>query len=245
MSRSPLGRAFSIETFGSVDGPGIRFVLFLTGCPFRCLYCHNPESWEGKDSFLISSQEVLTKALRYKAYWGKEGGLTVSGGEPLTQIDFLIDLFSLFRKEGISTCLDTSLASFSFEENFFGKFTRLMEVTDLFLVDIKEMDGKRHQVLTGRGNENVLSGIRYLDEKGKRMWIRHVLVPGYTDFDEDLRAMRKFLDGLSHVERIEVLPYHTLAISKYEKLALPYPLLGVPSPTKERFDKAIKILGAL
>ncbi len=245
MPRSALGRAFSVETFGSVDGPGLRFVLFLTGCPFHCLYCHNPECWSGADSFEVTAQEVLQKALRYRSYWGREGGLTVSGGEPLLQMDFLLELFPLFQERGISTCIDTSLAPFTKEEPFFSRFRSLMERTDLLLVDVKEMDEERHVRLTGRGNANVLEGIRYLDSIGKKIWIRHVLVPGYTDFDEDLRALRSFLDSLHNVERVEVLPYHSLALGKYRKLQLPYPLEGVPSPTRERIDNARRILGAI
>lgn len=238
------GYISKIETFGSVDGPGIRFLVFLTGCPFRCLYCHNPETWKLEDGTKADSDELIQKALRYKAYWGKEGGITVSGGEPLVQIDFLIDLFKKAKKEGINTCLDTSGATFKSEPKYLQKFDELLQYTDLFLLDIKHIDEARHKELTGKGNKHVLEMARYLDDKGKKMWIRHVLVPGITDDDRYLEELRKFLDTLVNIERVEVLPYHDLARIKYQELGIPYPLDDTPIPTKERVDNARKILRA-
>lgn len=234
----------SIETFGSVDGPGVRFVLFLSSCPFRCLYCHNPETWTTKGAERLDAETILRKALRYRGYWGKEGGITVSGGEPLNQIDFLIEFFSLCKKEGIHTCIDTALANFTTEGEYFEKFKKLMAVTDLLLVDIKEIDEKKHILLTGKTNRYVLEGLRYLSDIQKPVWIRHVLVPGYTDFDEDLRELRAFIDTLDNVQRVEVLPYHDLAKPKYAKLSIPYPLADVLPPTKDRVENAKRILKA-
>lgn len=238
------GYISKIETFGSVDGPGIRFLVFLSGCPFRCLYCHNPETWKLEDGTKADSEELIQKALRYKAYWGKEGGITVSGGEPLVQIDFLIDLFKKAKKEGINTCLDTSGATFKSEPKYLQKFDELLQYTDLFLLDIKHIDEARHKELTGKGNKHVLEMARYLDDKGKKMWIRHVLVPSITDDDRYLEELRKFLDSLVNIERVEVLPYHDLARIKYQELGIPYPLEDTPIPTKERVDNARKILRA-
>lgn len=192
----------------------------------------------------MTPEEVLKKAIRYRGYWGKDGGITVSGGEPLNQIDFLLDLFTLCKEREIHTCIDTSLANFTKEGAWFEKFRKLMNVTDLLLVDIKEIDLKKHILLTGKSNRMVLEGLRYLSDIGKPIWIRHVLVPGYTDFDEDLMKTRAFLDTLRNVQRVEVLPYHDLAKPKYEKLGIDYVLKDVLPPSKERVDNARKILKA-
>lgn len=237
-------RIQSFETFGAVDGPGIRFVVFLSYCPFRCLYCHNPENWNATESFEMDAAAVLDKALRYKSYWGKEGGVTVSGGEPLGQLDFLLEFFALLKQQGIHTCVDTALGNFTREGTWFEKFQKLMAMTDLLLVDIKEMDPKKHLLLTGKKNDNVLDGIRYLDSIRKPIWIRHVLVPGLSDFDDDLRAMRTFLDTLSNVERVEVLPYHDMAKGKYKKLHIPYPIEDTLPPSDDRILNARTILKA-
>jgi len=197
----------SLESFGSVDGPGVRFVIFVQGCHMRCQYCHNPDTWSDKKNQVMTSDELLQKALRYKSYWGKDGGITVSGGEPLLQIDFLIEFFKKCKKEGIHTCIDTAGNPFTREGEFFEKFKELMKYTDLLLLDIKEINPKRHKLLTGVQNENILDMARYLSEIHKPIWIRHVLVPTRSDFDEDLHALRAFIDTLSNVEKVEVLPY--------------------------------------
>ena len=235
-----------LETFGSVDGPGVRFVVFLQGCPMRCLFCHNPETWEfkGGDSIEMSAQDLLKKALRYKTYWGEDGGITVSGGEPLAQMDFLIEFFEAAKEAGVHTCIDTSGVNFVRNEPYFGKFKRLMASTDLLLVDIKHIDPAEHKKLTGHGNENILDMFRYLDEIGKPIWIRHVLVPGMSDNDEYLTRTRDFIATLHNVEKVEVLPYHALALAKYQQLGIDYALKDVKSPTPERIANAKKILGA-
>ncbi len=236
------GRVHSFESFGAVDGPGVRFLIFLQGCPMRCRYCHNPDSWKIGAGEEYSAEEILDRAERFRSYWGDRGGITVSGGEALLQIDFLIELFELARERGISTCLDTSAQPFSREGVFFDKFRRLMRVTDTVLLDIKHIDDTEHRSLTGHTNRNILDCARYLDEIGKRVWIRHVLVPGITDNDEWLTKLRDFLSTLSNVERIDVLPYHTMGIYKYRELGIKYSLEGVEPPSRERIDNANRIL---
>ena len=236
------GAIHSIETFGSVDGPGIRFIVFLKGCKLRCKYCHNADTWDPRSEDMRSADEILDFAERYRGYWGEDGGITVSGGEPLLQIDFLTELFMKAKERGINTCIDTALQPFTREEPFFSKFKKLMEYTDLLLVDIKHIDREEHIKLTGLPNDNILDGMGFLSEIGKPIWIRHVLVPGITDDDEYLKKIRKFVETLSNVERIEVLPYHTMGQHKFEALGIPYPLVDVKSPTSERVANADKIL---
>lgn len=236
------GAIHSIETFGSVDGPGIRFIVFLKGCKLRCKYCHNADTWDPRSEDMRSADEILDFAERYRGYWGEDGGITVSGGEPLLQIDFLTELFMKAKERGINTCIDTALQPFTREEPFFSKFKKLMEYTDLLLVDIKHIDREEHIKLTGLPNDNILDGMGFLSEIGKPIWIRHVFVPGITDDDEYLKKTRKFVETLSNVERIEVLPYHTMGQHKFEALGIPYPLVDVKSPTSERVANADKIL---
>ncbi len=237
-----IGRIHSFESFGTVDGPGIRYVIFLQGCPLRCKYCHNPDTWgAGGKEYIV--EEVLSQALRYKNYFGEKGGVTVTGGEPLLQIDFVIELFTLLKKQGIHTCVDTSGITFRKEDAAcVEKHEKLLSVTDLFLLDIKHIDEEKCKALTGKSNQNTLAFAQFLSEHNKPTWIRQVLVPNITDDEEDLRATRKFIDTLSCVERVEVLPYHTMGTVKYEKLGLEYPLKGVEPPSKERVIGAKRIL---
>ncbi|WP_321971905.1 pyruvate formate-lyase-activating protein [Paratractidigestivibacter sp.] len=236
------GRVHSVESFGSADGPGVRYIVFLQGCPMRCRFCHNPDTWKAEGGELKSVNELLNEAERYSRYWRKDGGITVSGGEALAQIDFLLELFSEAKKRGINTCLDTSLAPFTREGAWFQKFERLIDVCDLMLCDIKHIDAAAHRDLTGRDNANILDAFRYLDEKGQPIWVRHVLVPGITDADDSLRRTREFIASLSNVQRVEVLPYHTLGVFKWEDLGIPYTLGDVEPPTPEQTDRATKIL---
>lgn len=239
---SPVkGSIHSVETFGSVDGPGVRFVIFLKGCAMRCKYCHNPDTWEMTTAD-TSSEELLKKALRYRSYWGEKGGITVSGGEPLLQIDFVIDLFTRAKKLGIHTTIDTSGNPFTREEPFFSKFQQLMEVTDLLLVDIKHIDDACHLALTKQHNTNILEMLKYLDEIQKPVWIRHVLVPGINDQEIYLMNLSKFIQQLHNVKRVEILPYHTLGVYKWKELGIPYELEGVESPDQASIEKARKIL---
>ena len=239
------GRIHSVESFGSADGPGVRYIVFLKGCNMRCQYCHKPDTWAKDGGELMTPEEVLKKALRYKTYWKEKGGITVSGGEALLQIDFVTELFRLAKEKGVNTCLDTSGNPFSLEEPFKSKFDELMKYTDLFMLDIKHMDDAAHRKLTGQTNQNILEMAAYLSDHGKAMWIRHVLVPGITTEEDELHRLRSFLDTLKTVERVEVLPYHTLGVFKWKELGIPYQLEGVDPPTKEQIDRAKEILGAL
>ena len=238
------GYIHSIETFGSVDGPGVRFVVFLQGCHLRCKFCHNPDTWDmhAQGVQVMDAKELLEKALRYRAYWGKDGGITVSGGEPLLQMDFLIEFFTLAKQQGVHTAIDTAGQPFSRKEPFCGKFLKLMEVTDLVLLDMKNIDREGHKELTGLCNDNILDMARELDRLRKPVWIRHVLVPGWTDREDLLRRLAAFLRTLSNVEKIEVLPYHTLGVYKYEALGMKEPLPGVPPADSAAKEWAEKIL---
>ncbi|BAK46437.1 MAG: pyruvate formate-lyase-activating protein [Lachnospiraceae bacterium] len=238
------GRIHSIETFGSVDGPGIRFVIFLKGCAMRCKFCHNADTWDGQSDDLRTADELIEQALRYKPYWGSEGGITVSGGEPLLQIDFLLELMKKAKERGIHTVIDTAGQPFRPEGEWFAKFEELMRYTDLLLVDIKQIDPMKHMKLTGVPNENILEMFRYLDKIKKPIWVRQVLVPGWTDDPEDLQKERAFLDTLSNIQKVEVLPYHSMGAYKWKKLGIPYALEGVQSPTGQQVKQAEEILGA-
>ena len=243
------GYIHSIDSFGSVDGPGVRFVIFLQGCHMRCRYCHNPDTWKiagGKESVNsvreMTPSELVKQALRYRPYWKNDGGITVSGGEPLLQIDFLTELYRLAKENGAGTVLDTAGQPFTREEPFMSKVSALMEYTDLVMLDIKHIDPEKHKWLTGHTNGNILDFARYLDETGKPMWIRHVLVPGITTDERYLKQLREFIDTLKTVDRVEVLPYHTLGVFKWKELGIPYQLDGVEPPTEEQIECAKRIL---
>lgn len=237
-----LGRIHSFESFGTVDGPGIRFVTFLQGCPLRCKYCHNPDTW-GAGGTQYSAEEVVERALKYKNYFGDKGGVTVTGGEPLLQIEFVIELFTLLKKKGVHTCVDTS--GFTFrkdDETSVALHEKLIEVTDLFLLDIKHIDDERCKELTGQSNVNTLNFAKFLSDNGKKIWIRQVLVPDWTDGKESLERTRAFIDTLATVEKVEVLPYHSMGAVKYEKLGIEYPFKDMQTPTKESVQTAREIL---
>ncbi|MBQ3544945.1 MAG: pyruvate formate lyase-activating protein [Lachnospiraceae bacterium] len=241
------GRVHSIETFGLVDGPGVRFIAFLQGCRMRCKYCHNPETWAMEGGEMYTPKALFDKAYRYKPYWMRNGemngGITVSGGEPLLQIDFVIEFFKLAKEKGIHTTIDTAGNPFTLEEPFISKFNELMEVTDLFMLDIKDINDEKHKELTKWTNTNILEMAKYLSDHGKAMWIRHVLVPGLTDDEEDLVKTKEFIDSLKTVERVEILPYHTLGLGKWENLKIDYPLKEAVPPTREEVKRAEEILG--
>ncbi len=272
-----LGYIHSTESFGAVDGPGIRFVVFLQGCKMRCKYCHNPETWnlvadysrlysedlsetereelakrieentkmlkdKGIKLEARTPEDVLKQALRYKPYWKGDGGITVSGGEALLQIDFLIEFFKLAKAEGVHTAVDTAGNPFTREEPFFSKFQELMKVTDLFILDIKQIEDQKHRDLTGFTNANILDLAQYLSEQGKHMWIRHVLVPEITTDEADLRKTDEFIQTLQTVDKVEVLPYHKLGIQEWERLGIPYQLEGIDPPTAEQLKLAKDIL---
>lgn len=234
------GRVHSFESFGTVDGPGIRFVVFLQGCPMRCLYCHNPDTWSVSAGTEYTAEDVAGRVLKYKNYFTGGGGVTVSGGEPLMQAEFVAALFAALKDKGIHTALDTSGALY--DEDRPEAFSSLLSLTDLVLLDIKHIDDGEHIKLTGRSNKNILAFARRLAELGKNVWIRHVLVPGITDDDGCLMRLKAFISSLGNVNRVEVLPYHTMGAVKYKKLGIPYPLEGVLPPSPERIKNAKEIL---
>lgn len=236
------GRIHSIESFGLVDGPGVRCVVFLKGCRMRCRYCHNPDTWQMSGGTLQSAEQIYQRVLRFRPYWGKGGGVTVSGGEPLLQIEFVTELFQKLKKDGIHTCIDTAGQPFSDDPEWMAKFEQLMAVTDLVILDLKEIDPDKHKALTKQPNDNILAMARWLSDHGKHMWIRHVLVPNLTDDEEGLRKTHEFIESLNNVDLVEILPYHTLGLAKWENLGVPYTLEGVEPPTKEQVKKAEEIL---
>ena len=224
------GRIHSTESFGTVDGPGIRFVVFMQGCPMRCLYCHNPDTWAPDGGTAMTADELLALYDKNRAFY-KRGGLTVTGGEPLLQPEFVAELFCKAHEEGIHTCLDTSGITFSPEHP--EKVDAVLDHTDLILLDIKEVTADAHRRLTGHGNGNILAFARHLSGRGIPVWVRHVVVPGVTDSPEMHKALGEFLATLSNVKALDVLPYHTMGEAKYKALGIPYPLAGVPAAEKE------------
>ena len=238
-----LANVHSIETFGSVDGPGLRYILFLKGCRLRCAFCHNADTWDLNSEDQRSADEILDHAERYRSYWGNEGGITVSGGEPLLQIDFLIELFKKAKQRNINTCIDTAGEPFTKKGEWFTKFEELMHYTDILLVDIKHIDRNKHIRLTGKPNDNILEMFHYLSDINKPIWIRQVLVPGWTDDIEDLKKTRAFIETLSNVKKIEILPYHNMGAYKWEKLGMKYPLEGVRVATDDDILRVKEITG--
>lgn len=238
-----VGYVHSLETFGAVDGPGIRFVAFMQGCHMRCKFCHNPDTWKTRVGSQMTTEEVLNKALPYRSFWGDKGGITLSGGEILLQIDFALELFKMCKEEGISTCLDTCGQPFTRREPWFSKFNELMDYTGILLVDIKHINSDEHKRLTGFPNDNILDMCEYLSSIGKPVWIRHVLIPGITDNDEYLKQLGEYVkENLHNVEKFEVLPYHTMGVHKYQEMGIRYRLEGVEPPTPERVKNAEKLL---
>ncbi len=235
MTRSKMvGHIHSVESFGTVDGPGIRYVIFMQGCPLRCLYCHNPDTWEIGKGKEVSADELLTEYCKNRSFYAK-GGITVTGGEPLLQIDFLIELFEKAKREHIHTCIDTSGITFD-ERNtaYLQKLDKLMMFCDLVMLDIKHIDSDCHQRLTGQKNERVLRFAEYLDKKGIPIWIRHVVVPGHTDDADALQRLGNFIGKLKNLYALDVLPYHTMGVAKYKELGIAYPLEGVPALEKSK-----------
>ena len=240
-----VGKIHSVFSGGTVDGPGIRFVVFMQGCPLRCKYCHNPDSWTLSDGEERTVWDLTQEILRYKSYYGEKGGLTVSGGEPLLQIDFVTELLKSVKSYGINTAVDTSGFTFNLnDEECVKKHEELDKFVDLYLLDIKHIDDEKHKSLTGVHNLNTLAYAKWLSARGKRIWIRHVLVPGYTDDNGSLERLADFLKTVNY-EKIEVLPYHTMGEVKYQKLGVDYSLKGVEPPTKESVMNAKRILGVI
>ena len=226
-----IGYIHSIETFGTVDGPGVRFVVFLKGCTMRCIYCHNPDTWSMDNASIMTSEEILAKYAKNASFY-KNGGITVTGGEPLLQLDFVIDLFKKAKENNIHTCLDTS--GILFNENELSKYEELVKVTDLVMLDIKHIDNIKHKEITGQENKNILNFARFLDQHNIQMYIRHVVVDTYTTNENDLFELGRFIGSLKNVKALDVLPFHNLGKVKYEKLGLPYKLKDMEDLSKEK-----------
>lgn len=227
------GKIHSIESFGTVDGPGVRLVIFFKGCPMRCLYCHNPDTWTMEGAREITVEKILEEYEKKKPFY-REGGITATGGEPLVQLDFLTELFTKAHEKKIHTCLDTSGATFKpDDEEYLEKIDKLLDVTDLVMLDIKHIDPEKHKALTSRPNANILKFAEYVNEKGVQMWIRHVAVPHVTMDKESLLDLGRFIGKLKSVKALDVLPYHDMGLVKYEELGIDYPLKGIEPATKE------------
>lgn len=223
------GRIHSLESFGTVDGPGTRYVVFLQGCPMRCAYCHNPDTWEMNAGTEMEASYIMEQYNRNKMFY-QNGGITVTGGEPLLQIDFLIELFTLAKKENVHTCIDTSGITYkSGNQEYNKKLDILMTMTDLVMLDIKHIDPDKHKELTSQPNDGILAFAQYLSDKNIDVWIRHVVVPGITDDDEYLFKLGYFIGGLSNLKALDVLPYHDMAKPKYKKLGIDYKLKDIPA----------------
>lgn len=239
LSKKITGNIHSIETFGTFDGPGVRYVLFLQGCPFKCKFCHNRDTWSTDKNKLMTPNDVYNDFKRFKRFY-KNGGITVSGGEPLLQLEFLKELFKLFKEHKIHTCLDTSGACYNEKNN--PLFQELLKYTDLVLLDIKQIDEEKHIDLVGSSNKMVLDFAKYLDSLNVNIGTRHILIPTINDSVQDLTRLRAFLDTLNNIVSIDVLPYMTLGIHKWEEMNLTYPLKDIKEPTKKEILNAEKIL---
>lgn len=232
------GYIHSIESFGTVDGPGIRFVIFLQGCPLRCKFCHNPDTWELGQGSEMSADELIDAYMKNRAFYSK-GGITVSGGEPLMQLDFITELFTKAKRYDIHTCIDTSGITYRENDSEYDKRLRkLIAVTDLIMLDIKHIDPLKHKDLTGAENSSILAFAKFLEKTNVELCIRHVVIDGITDNADDLKDLGRFIGKLKNLRYLDVLPYHTLGVSKYKELGLPNPLEGIEPTTKENAIKA-------
>ena len=237
-----IGRVHSIESFGTVDGPGIRMVIFLSGCPMRCLYCHNPDTWDPKGGTPMTAEDILNQYEQARPFY-KKGGITVSGGEPLMQIGFVTELFEKAKKRGIHTCLDTSGITFNpGSQAVMAHFDRLLASTDLILLDIKHIEPEEHVKLCSQPQDNILAFAGYLEKKRIPVWIRHVVVPGITDREEYLYRLGRYLGTLKNVKALDVLPYHDMGKAKYHQLGIPYPLEDTAPLPPAKAAEARKII---
>ena len=234
-----IGHIHSTESFGTVDGPGIRYVVFFQRCPLRCQYCHNPDTWEFGEGREATAQELIDEYDSYKEFL-KSGGITATGGEPLAQPEFLAELFSLAKAKGVHTCLDTSAGTYNPNEHT--KIDEALKYTDLVMLDIKHIDPDAHKKLTGRSNENILAFAEHIRDLNIPVWIRHVVVPGITDDRDELFRLGEYISTLSNLKALDVLPYHDMAKSKYEEMGLEYPLGDTPPLSKEQALKAREII---
>ena len=225
------GRIHSTESFGTVDGPGVRFVIFFQGCPMRCKYCHNPDTWAFDGGREVTAEELMKEYDSYKEFL-RSGGITATGGEPLAQPEFHAELFALAKSRGVHTCLDTSAGCYDPAHS--EKTDEVLKNTDLVMLDIKHIDDAAHRELTGHTNRNILAFAEHLRELSIPVWIRHVVVPGITDSEDELFRLGEFISTLSNIKALDVLPYHDMAKPKYAELGLEYPLGDTPPLTKEQ-----------
>ncbi len=233
------GYIHSTESFGTVDGPGVRYVVFFQGCPLRCLYCHNPDTWEFSGGRKVTAEELMEEYDSYKEFL-KSGGITATGGEPMAQPEFLTELFSLAKSRGVHTCLDTSGIVFNPENH--EKIDKIIDYTDLVMLDIKHIDDEEHKKLTGKSNKNILAFAEYLRDRNIPLWVRHVVVPGITDDEKELLGLGKFLAGLTNLKALDVLPYHDMGKVKYQNLGIDYPLKDVEPLSKEKAIEARDVI---
>ncbi len=236
------GRIHSLESFGTVDGPGVRYVVFFQGCPMRCLYCHNPDTWAMTGGTEMEASEIIENYEKNKGFY-RGGGITATGGEPLMQLDFLIELFEEAKKHGIHTCLDTSGIAYKRDNtSLISKMDRLMKVTDLIMLDIKHIDPELHKKIASQPNDGILDFAAYTAEKKVDLWIRHVVVPGLTDDDKYLFQLGYFIGGLSNLKALDILPYHTMGKVKYKNLGYDYPLGDTPPMDKNELIKKKEVI---
>jgi len=229
------GYIHSFESFGTKDGPGIRFILFLQGCPLRCLYCHNPDTWKSSDAQIeITPEEAFNEIRKVKGFL-RTGGVTVSGGEPLLQPDFVFELFKLCKQEGLHTAVDTSGYLLN------DKIKEVLNLTDLVLLDIKHINPKKYTTLTARPLEPTLKFFDYLRDINKPVWLRYVLVPGFSDDEQDLNNWAEYVSHYPNVQRVDILPFHQMGTHKWKELGREYKLQDVPTPTAEEVLKAENI----
>lgn len=236
------GHIHSLQSFGTVDGPGVRYVVFLQGCPMRCLYCHNPDTWAIGAGEEMEASYIIEQYVRNEGFY-TNGGLTVTGGEPLLQIDFVLELFTLAKERNIHTCIDTSGITYKPEnKEYNAKLDKLLDLTNLVMLDIKHIDPEKHKALTGQPNDGILAFANLLSDKNIDIWIRHVVVPGYTDDDKYLEELGYFIGGLKSLKALDVLPYHNMAIPKYENLGIDYVLKDVPPLDKSEAIEKKKVI---
>ena len=233
------GRIHSTESFGTVDGPGVRFVVFFQGCPMRCKYCHNPDTWDFSGGTERTAEELMKEYDSYKEFL-KSGGITATGGEPLAQPEFLAEFFRLAKERGVHTCLDTSAGVYTPDSH--EKIDEVLKYTDLVMLDIKHIDNDCHRELTGIGNRNILAFAEHIRDLGIPVWIRHVVVPDITDKYEELFALGEYLSTLSNLKALDVLPYHDMAKPKYAELGIEYPLGDTSPLSREEAIKARNII---
>lgn len=231
------GYIHSIETMGLVDGPGIRVVIFMQGCPLRCLFCHNPDTWKKSENYLTTSKEIVDTVRKYRSYIEDNGGITLSGGEPLYQSEFTLDILKMCKKAGIHTCLDTS--GVGYDKKY---LEDILKYTDLIILDIKAIDEDNYKKMTGKSMEEFNYFLNKLQKLQKKLWLRQVIVPTINDDIDYIKRLKKYISKIRNVEKVELLPYHTMGVDKYKKLNLKYRLDNIEAMDKEKCSELEKLL---